>query len=285
MMMRKEKNAIINLDEAIKDVTKYRNLMQSIRDKLNTGVEIEPDWQQQMTIFYEILVKPYAEAINMHDPGEKQYHDYKIIYDNSVEWSLKEGSFFSINMGIKFLNSLLGRLLYYKSKPDLLQKTSVKPDIESALARIHQVIRMFYTSAKIVDERRKNLQPLKITNEYDLQDILHCILKPQFPDINPEEYAPPVGKGSKRIDLVLKSARIVIELKVVFDNKKTTQVVDELKIDIESYHSHPACGTLYCFIYNPVLAIEDPEKIIAELSGTRTKDDHVFEVIIAIHPR
>ncbi|MER3446073.1 MAG: hypothetical protein C4291_04200 [Candidatus Dadabacteria bacterium] len=69
---------------------------------------------------------------------------------------------------------------------------------------------MFDTSAKILASRRKGKQTISIEDEYDVQDILHCILKSRFPDIT---------------------------------------------------------------------------SIVRGLSGTRTKVNHVFEVIVEIYPR
>ncbi len=275
----------LDFNVAIEDVTTYRDQMVSTRDAMNKGEKVSQDERTDLQIKYELLVRAYADAVGMHEPDEREWHKHTVKYDNPAEWAVKEGSFFSLNNGIMFLNRLIGRLKYYKTHPDQFATAVGKPNIETALVKVQQAIHMFDTSAKILAERRKGKQSLLISDEYDAQDILHCILKPQFPDITPEEYSPPVARGKKRIDLVIPSARIVIELKIVFEKNKTSRVVDELKVDIESYHSYPACSTLVGFIYNPNNAVVDPERIVRDLSGTRTKGNHVFEVIVEIYPR
>ena len=276
---------MIDYDLSIKDVTLYRNKVVSIRDALNEGKTVSLNQRTNLQTDYEVLVRPHADAVEMHEPGEKEWHGYMLKFDNPVEWAVKEGSFFSLNNAIVFLNGLLGRLEYYKAHPDQFLPSQGKPSIETALVRVQQAIRMFDTSAKILAKRRKGKSPLLIEDEYDVQDILHCILKPQFPDISPEKHSPSIANGEKRIDLVIPSARIVIEIKIIFEKTKTSRIVDQLKVDIESYHSHPDCSTLVGFIYNPKNATVDPEKIVRDLSGIRTKGNHVFEVVIEVYPR
>lgn len=53
-----------------------------------------------------------------------------------------------------------------------------------------------------------------IEDEYDLQDLLHGLLKLHFDDVRVEDFAPERGGGRSRIDFVLKSERLVVEAKM-----------------------------------------------------------------------
>lgn len=276
---------MFDFDCAIQNTKSYGKELENLKSLLSANKTIPIDDVTNIEIKYEQYIRPYVSAVNLHDPGKEIWHTEIIEYDNPIELFLKKKQLYNAHRAIIFLHRLQGRLQYYKENPEQFGTSIGKPDIESALARVQQAMRMFDTSAKILANRRKDKQTLIITDEYDVRDILHCILKPQFPDINPEEHSPPVAKGEKRIDLVIKSARIVIELKIIFYKQKILKIVDELKVDIESYHTHPSCGTLIIFVYNPENAIEDPKMIMADLSGTRTKGDHTFEVIVEIYPR
>jgi len=44
---------------------------------------------------------------------------------------------------------------------------------------------------------------LEIRDEYDVQNLLHAILKLHFEDIRPEEWAPSYAASSKRMDFLL----------------------------------------------------------------------------------
>lgn len=276
---------MLDFKKAIQDINSYSKELEDARAKKNKGKDISRKELKELEIGYEYRVKPYADAIGLQDSGEDETHKIKIKYENAVEWFLKVNSTYTLAMAIVFINRLIGRIKYYEENPEQFSTIMNRPHIESALARIQQAMRMFDTSAKILANRRKGKDVLEIKDEYDVQDILHCILKPQFPDITPEEHTPQIGKGEKRIDLVIPSARIVIEIKALFDVGRTLKMVDELKVDIESYHSHSSCSTLIAFIYNPLLRMEDPNRIIADLSGTRTKGNHTFEVIVEIFPK
>ena len=60
-------------------------------------------------------------------------------------------------------------------------------------------------------------------------------------------------------------------------------MADELKIDIESYHEHPACRDLFIYIYDPNNYIVDPVNFADSLRGFRQKRDHAFSVYVLIN--
>ncbi len=275
----------INIEKAIDDVREYQKIIVPAWNKMNTIGPLNETEKEEIEFKYEVLIRPILNSLNLADPGHHRYIDSILEYNDPCEYFVKVDTFTALTQSKKYLVKILGRLEYLKNNPDSVVNKSEASHSISSIEKAKQAIRMFDTSAKILSERRQNKIPFKIEDEYDMQDLLHCILKSQLPDIIKESHTIEIAKGEKRIDLVIPSARIVIELKIIFEKRKTLEIVDQLKIDIESYHSHPHCGTLIGFIYNPQKAIEDPEKIINDLSGTRTKGDHVFEVIIEIYPK
>lgn len=275
----------IDIEKAIEDVREYQKIIVAACKKMDTAGELSEKIREDIEFKYEFLIRPYLDMLDWADPGKKDFVGSTVYYNDPCEYAVKVDNFTALSESKVFLNRIWGKLVHLKYNPEYLEKRVEMRGNESALARIKQVIRMFDTSAKILSKRRQNKTSYLIEDEYDMQDLLHCILKSQFPDIKKESHSIEIAKGEKRIDLVIPSARIVIELKIIFDKGKSLEIVDQLKIDIESYHSHPHCGTFIGFIYNPQNEIEDPEKIINDLSGTRTKGDHVFEVIIEIFPK
>ncbi len=63
--------------------------------------------------------------------------------------------------------------------------------------------------------RRKGAEQLRFANEYDVQDLLHALLRPWVQDVRPEEYTPSyAGKGT-RMDFLLPTHELVIETKYI----------------------------------------------------------------------
>lgn len=142
----------------------------------------------------------------------------------------------------------------------------------------------FPTYALLMENRKHNRPALKMTNEYDVQDLLHVILKPFYPDIEPEEYTPKRAGSSKRIDFVIKGLETVIEIKMIRNITHAKSVARELDIDIRSYPSHPDCKLLVCFVYDPKHLITDHRKLERDLSGETTQKGKTIDVIVQVRP-
>jgi hypothetical protein len=76
--------------------------------------------------------------------------------------------------------------------------------------------------------RRKGAQALSFSAEYDVQDLLHALLRPWVTDIRPEEFAPSYAGTSTRMDFLLPKHGIVLELKFVRDRNHAKKIGDEL---------------------------------------------------------
>lgn len=69
-----------------------------------------------------------------------------------------------------------------------------------------------------LSHRRKGAQPLSFDSEWDVQDLLHALLRPWVADIRPEEFTPSyAGTTSTRMDFLLPKYSLVLELKYVRD--------------------------------------------------------------------
>ena len=99
--------------------------------------------------------------------------------------------------------------------------------------------------------RRKGAEQLRFVNEYDVQDLLHTLLRPWVQDVRPEEYTPSYAGKSTRMDFLLPAHDLVIETKCVRDRQHAKNVGDELLLDIGHYTAHPACKKLWCVVYDP----------------------------------
>jgi REase_DpnII-MboI len=130
----------------------------------------------------------------------------------------------------------------------------------------------------VLRNRQRERPPFVVEDEYDLQDLLHGLLKLHFDDVRPEDFAPERAGGRSRIDFVLKSERLVVEAKMTRAGLGAKQVGGELIIDIERYRSHPDCAALLAVVYDPDQRIVNARTLEADLSGTR--DGLVVRVVV-----
>ena len=140
----------------------------------------------------------------------------------------------------------------------------------------------FRVAASELVNRGHNRPPFTIENEYDVQDLLYACIRSVFNDAKREEWTPHHAGSAKKIDIVVPSAETVVEVKFVRDRAHSKKLADEIKIDIESYHTHGSCRLLLFLVYDPSCCIADPEPLQNDLSGRRTKDDVSLKVQVLV---
>ena len=112
-----------------------------------------------------------------------------------------------------------------------------------------------------------------------MQDLFYALLTPFFEDIRPEEVAPSYAGGHSRIDFLIKSEQIVIEIKKTRPSLKVKDLRDQLIVDKEIYRTHPHYQTFIAFIYDPDGYIDNPVGFERDLSNT--PGDIRVKVIVA----
>ncbi len=130
--------------------------------------------------------------------------------------------------------------------------------------------------------RRKGSVALSFETEYDVQDLLHALLRPWVTDIRPEEFTPSYAGSSTRMDFLLPAHKLVLEMKFVRDTHHASKIGDELIIDIEHYRRHPQCGALWCIVYDPRHLITNAEGLTKDLEGERKTNDGTVNVRVFV---
>ncbi|MCA1854437.1 hypothetical protein LE190_00650 [Massilia oculi] len=131
--------------------------------------------------------------------------------------------------------------------------------------------------------RRKGAEQLRFANEYDVQDLLHALLRPWVQDVRPEEYTPSYAGKSTRMDFLLPAHELVIETKCVRDRQHAKGVGDELILDIAHYAAHPTCKKLWCVVYDPEHLFMNPESL-KDLEGKHKKGNRGIDVrVFVVH--
>ena len=148
---------------------------------------------------------------------------------------------------------------------------NVDAELENIFDKFHKVARQLRT-------RHASRGTLEINDEYDVQDLLHALLLLHFDDVRPEEWTPSYAGGSVRMDFLLKTEGIIIEVKKTRASMTAKSLGEELLIDREKYKVHPDCKKLYCFVY-------DPEGILGNPTGIKRDLEHGSEEFITVFIR
>jgi hypothetical protein len=148
-------------------------------------------------------------------------------------------------------------------------------------ARIQQICSRFPKVARQIRERYDNRDTIRIQDEYDVQDLLHGLLRIDFDDVRDEEYSPSHAGSASRIDFLLKKEQIGIEVKYAEGGNSEKRLKTELSEDKEHYQAHPNCMKLICFIYNPHLAISNPQGFENDISSSSEN----IETSVVVSPK
>ena len=164
------------------------------------------------------------------------------------------------------------------------EKPSVRPP--AMLTNIEELLQVLVRGLRRamhpLTHRRKGTQSLVFSNEYDVQDLLHALLRPWVADIRPEEFTPSYAGSSTRMDFLLPAHKLVVELKFVRDRVHAKKIGNELIVDIEHYRKHPECQTLWCVVYDPNHNLTNAEGLCSDLSGRSSSQDVELETKVFV---
>jgi hypothetical protein len=152
---------------------------------------------------------------------------------------------------------------------------------DKALEQVIQLCTRLHVVASQFRRRHDSRSTLDVNDEYDVQDLLHGLLRIFFDDVRPEEYTPSHASKATRMDFLLKREEIVIEVKMTRKGLSDKEVADQLILDIQRYRSHQNCKTLVCFIYDPEARIANPSGLRTDLSGNKEG----LKVVLLIEPK
>jgi hypothetical protein len=183
-------------------------------------------------------IKPRVTSVDMN--GQRTYSQDK--YVNPI-----------------LLMTRLDSVISYLDNLELRQAVDAPKLLDTIFLRFHQVVRQLRA-------RYDSRPTLDVKDEYDVQDLLHALLKIYFDDIRPEEWTPSYAGSSSRMDFLLKNESIVVEVKKTRDNLRDKDIGNQLLIDIARYKSHPDCKTLVCFIYDLEGYVSNPTGLVNDLN-------------------
>ena len=137
----------------------------------------------------------------------------------------------------------------------------------------------FHSVARQLRLRGEYRATLSVEDEFDVQDLLHALLRIQFDNIDTDEWTPSYSSGAPRMTLLLNDSRLAVIVKKTRPGLNAKDLSDQLQIDAERYRSHGRCTTLLCFMYDPEGRIGNPRGFEASL--TSVSKSLVIDVLVA----
>ncbi|MBN9508896.1 MAG: hypothetical protein J0I21_07210 [Alphaproteobacteria bacterium] len=133
----------------------------------------------------------------------------------------------------------------------------------------------------LIQTRQRSRQSLPVADEYDVQDLLHAILKLHFDDVRPEEWTPSYAGNASRIDFFLPRERMIIEAKMTRQSLGQKEVANELIVDVARYAKFPNVDRLVCLIYDPARRCTNPAALENDLGNSEGR----LRVVAVVCPR
>lgn len=258
-------------DEALKRLQRQIEQINSVRIKPRFSPEFKR-WHRDTEI---VIQKIFGD-------GTRHLQDFQVIRynlsafssdtpDSKFEDRFRDG----LEEAKHILTSMAEEIIEYG-----IQTTS-EPVSPNKIACIDRICDRFHLVVRQLRSRHDNRTSLDVEDEYDVQDLLHCLLHLEFEDIRAEEWTPSYAGASSRVDFLLKNESIVIEVKKTRKSLGARELGEQLLIDIGRYQAHPDCKTLVCFVYDPEARIANPRGIEADL----TKKTNELDVYVFIRPK
>ena len=150
---------------------------------------------------------------------------------------------------------------------------------DDPLQVVRRICSRFHLVTRQLRVRRDDRPSLEVEDEYDVQDLMHALLRLEFDEVQPEEWRPSYATGKTQTNYLLHREKAVIVVKKTKAGLTVRDLSEQVKVDSVTYSSRTDCQTLFCFIYDPEGRIGNPRGLEAEL--TMVSDGYTVEVIIA----
>jgi hypothetical protein len=249
------------------------------REILNRPISNEAD-VEQLSTEYQKWNDFNGELLRLLFLSNRIVEDYD--RHRLVSFQMGGGIRETLRVYLEYIKRAIGELESVDQRLELIPEalTSGPATVSPGLSELVRLLGSFHRVARQLRFRREGRATLKISDEYDVQDLLHALLKIDFSDVRPEEWTPSYAGKSSRTDFLLKNEKIVVETKKTRSLSAAKNIGDELIIDIARYQTHPDCKLLVCFVYDPDGYIQNP----AGLKNDLQSKSGSFEVHIVVEP-
>jgi hypothetical protein len=186
-----------------------------------------------------------------YTPNPKEYyaneHDRHCSANGVADWAT-DRRLLPLTKGKDFTHELLFANL-----------TTLEPELEIGL--ILKLCARLPNAARILASRRAKKKPFAITDEYDVQDLLHAVLRAYLKySVQEEPLSKIGGVRSSRADVAIEELGTIVEVKYVRGPADQQRLIDEYSNDLLLYTAWPHLKHLIFLVYNSQ-DLRDPEAL------------------------
>ncbi|MFI6958633.1 hypothetical protein ACIBJI_34845 [Nocardia sp. NPDC050408] len=138
-------------------------------------------------------------------------------------------------------------------------RLAINPEVHDTMNQLTELFRRLPPALAIMERpNRRGPGLITVSDEYDLQKILHAVLRLHFDDVEPEETTPRRAGGSYRIDFVLRQEQVAVEAKMTRPSLGAKEIRSQLIDDMFGYRGQANVAALVAVIYDPTRRIDNP---------------------------
>lgn len=190
----------------------------------------------------QYLARPRAESV-LYDAANPLFPRWEVPFDPTPRESLATQ------------REILRHELHRVSAP-----AAVLDELAEMFSRLPDYLDVLRTAAN------ERVPPPELSNEADLQDLVHALLRLHYDDVRPEDPVSKHAGKSSRIDFMLPEAGVGIETKFVRPTLPDGKVGDELLADLGRYPTHRECRGIFILIYDPARLLKTPAALQNDLT-------------------
>lgn len=142
------------------------------------------------------------------------------------------------------------------------------------------VCRRIRHAASMIATRRRSKPPFVISDEYDVQDILHACIRAVTKHSIEEDVIGKIGGASSRVDLSFESLGLLVEVKYVRAADEVKEFTKQVSQDLLLYSRWQPLRELVVLVYNSGL-LRDGEAL-EQLEGEKNISGRRFNLTVVL---
>lgn len=265
--------------QALKSYTGELDAMLTRFTRDRSGIHID----RQDNYRLRALVTELVDLLRDHVPDSSQH--IRMVansYNAGVSNFYNSSSYASVEEVRGLIQAVMTRIQRSKGNfAGAVGSISIAENNNALLNALDQTILRFHAVATQLRNRYSDRQTLDVNDEYDVQDLMHALLRIHFDDVRREEWVPSVAGSASRTDFLLPQIDTIVEIKKTRQGLNAKLLGEQLIVDIARYKKHPQCRRLQCFVYDPEGRIANPTGIENDLN----MGDHGIDVKVSILPK
>lgn len=131
--------------------------------------------------------------------------------------------------------------------------------------------RMRYVEREI-GRRHQQRSTLRISDEYDVQDLLRALFALFFDDVREESWTPSYAGGGSRMDFLIPAFELAVEVKRARESMNAKTLADELITDRDRYKEERRAKHLVCLVFDYGGLLSGPRGLEADLARDSTME-------------